>query len=131
MAHKQFVCLQLTCVRMSLEYRHLSCDVILPFPYSLSTSILSGAGASRRLPSDLPPHIQQLLDQQERQGFDRSSPSRRPVYRKLLVGGPSGSSECLGRGLVGLMSVLLYVTITGFRGHFVPLQEQKDTHQSF
>ena len=61
-----------------------------------SLSLSGGTGASRRLPSELPPHIQQLLDQQELQSFERSSPSRRPVYRKLLIGGPSASSKCLG-----------------------------------
>lgn len=38
-------------------------------------------GSGRRLISEFPPHIQQLLDQQE-----RGSPLRRPVYRKLVAG---------------------------------------------
>lgn len=49
----------------------------------------SGAGvggSGRRLVSEFPPHIQQLLDQQERQAFERGSPLRRPVYRKLVAG---------------------------------------------
>ncbi|XP_019864411.1 PREDICTED: E3 ubiquitin-protein ligase KCMF1-like isoform X2 [Amphimedon queenslandica] len=41
-----------------------------------------GGGGGRRLPSDIPPHIQQLLEHQERQQtFERASPLRRPVYR--------------------------------------------------
>lgn len=49
----------------------------------------SGASGSsgRRLISEFPPHIQQLLDQQERQTFERGSPMRRPVYRKLVTSG--------------------------------------------
>ncbi len=72
----------------------------------LSSFPLSGAGASRRLPSDLPPHIQQLLDQQELQSFERSSPSRRPVYRKLLIGGPSAPSKCLGPWWAARLSIM-------------------------
>lgn len=46
-----------------------------------------GGGAEGRRPlSDFPTHIQQLLDQQERQAFERGSPLRRPVYRKVLAG---------------------------------------------
>lgn len=46
----------------------------------------TGGGSGRRLVSEFPPHIQQLLDQQERQAFERGSPMRRPVYRKLVAG---------------------------------------------
>ncbi len=46
----------------------------------------SGGGASGRR-DYYPPHIQQLLDQ-ERHSYDhRGSPLRRPVYRKVMVGG--------------------------------------------
>ena len=45
-----------------------------------------GGGSGRRLISEFPPHIQQLLDQQDRQGFERGSPLRRPVYRKVVAG---------------------------------------------
>ena len=41
-------------------------------------------GGGRRIISDVPPHIQQLLEQQDRQAFERGSPSRRPVYRKII-----------------------------------------------
>ena len=48
---------------------------------------LGGGGASgRRPPTDYPPHIQQLLDQ-DRHSYDHRSPLRRPVYRKVMVGG--------------------------------------------
>lgn len=48
----------------------------------------AGSGASgRRLISEFPPHIQQLLDQQERQAFERGSPLRRPMYRKVVTSG--------------------------------------------
>ncbi len=46
-----------------------------------------GAGSGRRPITEFPPHIQQLLEQQERQGFERGSPLRRPVYRKIVAGG--------------------------------------------
>lgn len=65
-----------------------------------SEIVVSLGGAGRRLPSDIPPHIQQLLDHQDRQQtFERASPLRRPVYRKLLVGGhPRNSSKPWGGG---------------------------------
>lgn len=44
-----------------------------------------GGGSGRRLISEFPPHLQQLLDQQDRQAFERGSPLRRPVYRKLVA----------------------------------------------
>ena len=48
----------------------------------------SGAsgGGGRRLISEFPPHIQQLLDHQDRQVLERASPLRRPVYRKVMPG---------------------------------------------
>ena len=48
----------------------------------------SGGGASGRR-DYYPPHIQQLLDQDRHTySYDhRSSPLRRPVYRKVMVGG--------------------------------------------
>ena len=57
-------------------------------PSSGSGGGSSGAsgGSGRRLISEFPPHIQQLLDQQDRQGFERGSPLRRPVYRKVVAG---------------------------------------------
>ena len=48
----------------------------------------STVGGGRRPPSDIPPHIQQLLEQPS-----SSSPSRRPVYRKILAGAPLEPSE--------------------------------------
>ena len=45
------------------------------------------AGSGRRLITEFPPNIQQLLDQQDRQAFERGSPIRRPVYRKVIAGG--------------------------------------------
>lgn len=47
------------------------------------------------MPSEIPPHIQQLLDSQERQALERSATSR-PAYRKILVGGGLPlTSKCL------------------------------------
>ncbi|XP_064386220.1 uncharacterized protein LOC135334795 isoform X4 [Halichondria panicea] len=43
-------------------------------------------GGQRLAPTDVPPHIQQLLDQQERQALERRSPLRRPMYRKITSG---------------------------------------------
>ena len=37
-------------------------------------------GGDRHIISDVPPHIQQLLEQQDHQAFKEGSPSRRPVY---------------------------------------------------
>ena len=45
-----------------------------------------GVGGGRRLFSDIPSHVQHLLEHQERQHFERASPSRRPVYRKIVSG---------------------------------------------
>lgn len=44
----------------------------------------SGGASGRRLVTEFPPHIQQLLDQQDRMG---GSPLRRPMYRKVVTGG--------------------------------------------
>ena len=72
-------------------------------------------GAGRRIPSDIPPHIQQLLEQ-DRQSFERASPSRRPVYRKILIGNPSGSSKCAGfRTFSIVLLCLILLLITGER----------------
>lgn len=46
-----------------------------------------GVTSGRRLITEFPLHIQQLLDQQERQAFERGSPLRRPVYRKVVAAG--------------------------------------------
>lgn len=48
---------------------------------------MAAGGSGRRLVTEFPPHIQQLLDQQDRQAFERGSPLRRPVYRKVIAGG--------------------------------------------
>ena len=45
-----------------------------------------GGGGGRRLFSEVPVHVQHLLEHQERQHFERASPSRRPVYRKIVSG---------------------------------------------
>ena len=53
-------------------------------------------GGRSRMPSEIPPHIQQLLDSQERQALERSTTSQRPAYRKILVGGGLPlTSKCL------------------------------------
>lgn len=64
----------------------------------------SAGGGSRRILSEVPLHIQQLLEQQERQGLERASPSRRP-YRKIVIsGGPPGADGTAGN----LASVLTW-----------------------
>lgn len=66
-------------------------------PISELLSQLSGPGGSggggtgpsgrRIVHAEVPSHIQQLLDHQERQALERVSPSRRPIYRKVLAPG--------------------------------------------
>lgn len=61
---------------------------------SLDRAAVSGGGAAaRRVPPDVPPHIQQLLDQQERQALERGSPMRRPLCRRILTSG--GGTEII------------------------------------
>eukprot|EP00731_Ephydatia_muelleri_P020528 Em0013g255a len=82
-------------------------DSVLVDPISELLAQLSSAGSgapppsgggTRRILSDVPSHIQQLLEQQERQVLERGSPSRRP-YRKIVIsGGPSGSEGAAGNG---------------------------------
>ena len=64
-------------------------------------SASGGGGGVRRLISDVPPHIQQLLEQQDRQSFERGSPSRRLVYRKI-VGAPSSEGFATGYAVPGV-----------------------------
>lgn len=69
-----------------------------------------GPGARRLIPSDVPPHIQQMLDPPERQALERRSPLRRPMYRKI-VSGASGTSGLLSdsailTGTVGGASIV-------------------------
>jgi len=66
-------------------------------------SASGGGGGGRRLISDVPPHIQQLLEQQDRQSFERGSPSRRLVYRKI-VGVPSSEGFATGYAVPGGLS---------------------------
>ncbi len=65
----------------------------------------SGPGGRRLAPSDMPPHIQQLLDQQERQVLERRSPLRRPMYRKITSGGGGGLLTSDSHGLAGEYNV--------------------------
>ena len=60
---------------------------ILSFPLCLDRGAGGGSGAARRIPPDVPPHIQQLLEQQERQALERGSPMRRPICRRVLASG--------------------------------------------
>lgn len=81
-------------------------DSVLVDPISELLAQLSGAGSgappppgggTRRILSDVPSHIQQLLEQQERQVLERGSPSRRP-YRKIIISGGPGSEGAAGNG---------------------------------
>ena len=61
-------------------------------------------GGSRRLVPEVPAHIQQLLEHQERQAFERGSPLRRPVYRKVIT---PGSGESGGPNTEGTTATYL------------------------
>ena len=66
----------------------MTCCVLL-VPPCLDRGAGGSSAAARRIPPDVPPHIQQLLEQQERQALERGSPMRRPICRRVLTsGGP-------------------------------------------
>ena len=66
-----------------------------------------GGAASRRIPPDVPPHIQQLLEQQERQALERGSQMRRPICRRVLA--PGGSEFADNPGSVYLIPGVWFV----------------------
>ena len=70
------------------------CDDV-PFPLCLDRGA-GGSGATRRIPPDVPPHIQQLLEQQERQALERGSPMRRPICRRVLASGGTEYTDSPG-----------------------------------
>ena len=80
-----------------------------PSPHSRpgSSAVAPPGTGARRILSDVPSHIQQLLEQQERQVLERASPSRRP-YRKIVIGGggPPGAD-----GTVSLKGFCIGVAI--------------------
>ncbi|CAI8013990.1 hypothetical protein GBAR_LOCUS8800 [Geodia barretti] len=70
---------------------------------SMSQGAGGGAGG-RRLFSDMPAHVQHLLE--ERQHFERVSPSRRTVYRKIVSGMQGSANPSMAYHLSGHNPVL-------------------------
>ena len=65
-----------------------------------AVSVGGGGGAGgRRFFPDMPVHVQHLLE--ERQHFDRVSPSRRTVYRKIVSGMQGSGNMSMGYHLPG------------------------------
>ena len=59
-----------------------------------------GGGGGRRVPAEVPSHIQHLIEQQqqERQAFERGAGLRRPIYRKIVAAGQGASAEGMAMG---------------------------------
>ena len=73
---------------------------------SMSQGAGGGAGG-RRLFSDMPAHVQHLLE--ERQHFERVSPSRRTVYRKIVSGMQGSANPSMAYHLSGTVCVICIV----------------------
>ena len=86
-------------------------DNLLIFSLYPSLDRAAGGGAAaRRVPADVPPHIQQLLEQQDRQqALERASPMRRPICRRMLV--PQGSEPGEGSGNVYIIPGVIVVVL--------------------
>ena len=67
-----------------------------------------GGAGGRRLFSDMPAHVQHLLE--ERQHFERVSPSRRTVYRKIVSGMQGSANPSMAYHLSGTVCYDNYVS---------------------